>query len=54
MVWEIDRKLQEDVARPIIYHERSATCWHPHLKGYTQMVNSSYNGFRFEDLWLDK
>ena len=54
MVWEIDRKLQEDIARPIIYHERSGTCWQPHLKGYTQMVNSSYNGFRFEDLWLDK
>ena len=54
MVWEIDRKLQEDFARPIIYHERSATCWQPHVKGYTQMVNSVYNGYRFEDLWLDK
>ena len=54
MVWEIDRKLQEDIARPIIYHERAATCWQPHLKGYTQMVNSVYNGYRFEDLWIDK
>ena len=54
IVWEIDRKLQEDVARPIIYHERSGTCWHPYLKGYTEMVNSVYNGYRFEDLWLDK
>src|SRR5436853_2541272 len=27
LVWEIDRKLQEDVARPIIYHMRQATCW---------------------------
>ena len=54
LVWEIDRRLQEDGARPTIYHERSGTCWHPHLKGYVPMVNSSYNGYRFEDLWLDK
>ena len=54
MVWEIDRKLQEDGARPIIYHERSATCWHPHLKGHVPMINSAYNGYRFEDLWLDR
>jgi hypothetical protein len=24
------------------------------LKGLTLMVNSIYNGSRFEDLWLDK
>ncbi|MCC7272821.1 MAG: peptide ABC transporter substrate-binding protein [Alphaproteobacteria bacterium] len=54
MVWEIDKKLQEDVARPIIFHGRQATCWHPYVKGYTAMVNSSYNGYRFEDVWLDK
>jgi peptide/nickel transport system substrate-binding protein len=54
LVWEIDRKLQEDVARPIIFHARQATCWHPYLKGYTVMVNSIYNGYRFEDVWLDK
>ena len=29
LVWEIDRKLQEDEARPIIFHNRNATCW-PH------------------------
>jgi peptide/nickel transport system substrate-binding protein len=26
LVWEIDKKLQEDVARPIIYHRRGGTC----------------------------
>ena len=26
LVWEIDRKLQEDVARPIIFHDIGATC----------------------------
>ena len=25
-VWEIDKKLQEDGARPIVYHTRAGTC----------------------------
>jgi peptide/nickel transport system substrate-binding protein len=24
------------------------------VKGYTLMVNSVYNGWRMEDVWLDK
>jgi peptide/nickel transport system substrate-binding protein len=54
LVWEIDKKLQEDVARPIILHSRAATCWQPYVKSVTMMVNSSYNGYRYEDVWLDK
>ena len=54
LVWEIERKLQEDVARPIIYHAAPATCWQPYVKGLTMMVNSIYNGWRLEDVWLDK
>jgi peptide/nickel transport system substrate-binding protein len=54
LVWEIDKKLQEDVARPIIFHGREATCWQPYVKGVTVMVNSSYNGYRYEDVWMDK
>ncbi len=54
LVWEIDRKLQEDVARPIIFHIRAGTCRQPYVKGVTIMVNSSYNGYRYEDVWLDK
>jgi len=54
MVWDIDRQLQADVARPIIFHARQATCWQPQVKNYTVMVNSSYNGYRFEDVWMDK
>jgi peptide/nickel transport system substrate-binding protein len=54
LVWEIDKKLQEDVARPILYHSHMATCWQPYVKNITVMVNSSYNGFRYEDVWLDK
>jgi peptide/nickel transport system substrate-binding protein len=54
LVWEIDKQLQEDVARPIIFHGRGGTCWQPYVKGVTVMVNSSYNGYRYEDVWLDK
>ena len=54
LVWEIDRKLQEDGARPIIFHSRGATCWQPRVKGLTIMVNSIYNGWRMEDVWLDQ
>jgi peptide/nickel transport system substrate-binding protein len=54
LVWAIDRKLQEDGARPIIFYYRAASCWQPYVKGLTIMVNSIYNGWRFEDLWLDR
>jgi len=54
LVWEIDRKLQEDAARPIIFHGIAATCWQPQVKGLTMMVNSLYNGWRMEDVWLDQ
>src|SRR5882762_9539837 len=54
LVWAIERKLAEDAARPILWHNRTGTCWHPYVKGYTAMVNSVYNGWRFEDVWLDR
>ncbi|MBR0852345.1 ABC transporter substrate-binding protein [Bradyrhizobium diazoefficiens] len=54
LVWDIDKKLQEDVARPIIFHARTGTCWKPYVKGVTVMSNSSYNGYRYEDVWMDK
>jgi peptide/nickel transport system substrate-binding protein len=54
LVWEIDRILQEDQARPIISHNIGATCMQPHVKGLTTMANSIYNGWRLEDVWLDK
>jgi peptide/nickel transport system substrate-binding protein len=54
LVWDIDQKIQNDVARPIVFHTRAATCWQPYVHGFTPMVNSSYNGYRFEDLWLDR
>jgi peptide/nickel transport system substrate-binding protein len=54
LVWEIERKLAEDGARPIIFYSRGATCWQPHVKGLTILVNSIFNGARMEDVWLDK
>ena len=44
LVWEIERKLAEDGARPIIFYPRGGTCWQPYVKGLTTMVNSIYNG----------
>jgi peptide/nickel transport system substrate-binding protein len=54
LVWEIERRLVEDAARPTLYHNRSGTCYYPYVKGYTVMVNSIYNGQRMEDVWLDR
>jgi peptide/nickel transport system substrate-binding protein len=54
LVWEIERKLAEDDARPILFYPRGANCWRPDLKGLTIHANSIYNGWRFEDLWLDQ
>src|SRR6516165_6836034 len=54
MVWAIEKKLADDDARPILFYNRAAVCWHPQVKGLTLMVNSIYNGNRFEDLWLDR
>jgi peptide/nickel transport system substrate-binding protein len=54
MVWEIDRLLQEDIARPIIANGLGAACWQPHVKNLTIQTNSIYNGWRFEDVWLER
>ncbi len=54
LVWEIERRLAEDGARPIIFYNRFAYCWQPQVKGWTMMVNSITNNWRMEDVWLDK
>jgi peptide/nickel transport system substrate-binding protein len=54
IVWEIERKLAEDLARPIIAYQRAATCWQPQVKGFVLHQNSIYNNWRYEDVWLDK
>ena len=54
LVWEIDKKLQEDGARPVIQHDWGATCWRPEVKGVNLAVNTIYNHWRFEDVWIDR
>jgi peptide/nickel transport system substrate-binding protein len=54
MVWNIDKALQEDGARPVIYHGHAGTCWQPAVKGVNMAVNSIYNHWRFEDVWIDR
>jgi peptide/nickel transport system substrate-binding protein len=54
LVWAIERRLAEDGARPIIFYPRGGTCLQPYVKGLTTMVNSIYDGYRMEDVWLDR
>ena len=54
VLWEIERKLAMDDARPIIFYPKGGTCRQPYVKGLTVMVNSVFNGWRMEDVWLDK
>jgi peptide/nickel transport system substrate-binding protein len=54
LVWEIEKKLAEDGARPIIFYNRFAYCWQPQVKDWTMMANSIINNFRMEDVWLDR
>jgi len=54
LVQDIDYQMQQELARPVIYHLREGTCWQPQVKNLTMMVNSQYNSWRFEDVWLDR
>jgi peptide/nickel transport system substrate-binding protein len=54
LVWDVERKLAEDTSRPVLLYSRFATCMQPRLKGLTTMTNSRFNGWRMEDLWLDR
>jgi peptide/nickel transport system substrate-binding protein len=54
LFWAIEKKLAEDDARPIIFYAKGGTCRLPWVKGLTIMVNSVFNGWRMEDVWLDK
>jgi peptide/nickel transport system substrate-binding protein len=54
IVWQAERKLAEAAFRPVIFYPAGATCRQPWVKGWTRMVNSIYNEWRFEDVWLDK
>jgi peptide/nickel transport system substrate-binding protein len=54
LVWDIERRLVEDDAKPLIFFQRGGICWDPKVKNLTVMVNSIYNGWRMEDIWLNE
>jgi peptide/nickel transport system substrate-binding protein len=54
ILWQIERKLAEDDARPIIFYADRGTCTRPNVKGAIVNTNSIFNAARREDVWLDK
>jgi peptide/nickel transport system substrate-binding protein len=54
LVWEIERKLIDEDARPTLFYTRVANCREPQVKGLTTTVNSIYNSWRFDQVWLDQ
>ena len=54
ILWTIERKLATDFVRPVLFYGDGGTCMRPFVKGLTIKVDSLYNGWRMEDVWLDK
>ena len=54
LVWQIEKRLIEEDARPDILYVPGVTCRRPYVNGLISMVNSIYNGSRFEDVRLDQ
>ena len=54
IVWQIEKKLADAAMRPVLFYPVGASCMQPYVHGLTIMVNSIYNGWRMEDVWMDK
>jgi peptide/nickel transport system substrate-binding protein len=54
IVWDIERILAEDAARPTLQFSVAVNCWQPYVKNYVPHDNSQYNYVGFEQVWLDK
>jgi peptide/nickel transport system substrate-binding protein len=54
LVWDIERRLAQDASRPVLLYSRFASCRQPYLKDLVTMTNSRFNGWRMEDVWLDR
>ena len=54
IVWRMERILAEAGVRPVLFYPAGGSCWQPSVKDLTLMTNSIYNGWRMEDVWLDK
>jgi peptide/nickel transport system substrate-binding protein len=53
LVRQIDRELQEEVARPILAHRLDIQLYWPYVKGIVPHYNLNSYG-RMQDVWLDK
>jgi len=53
LVHEIDLQLQEEGARPILVHRVTYTAFWPYVKNFMNH-QSTYNNYRFQEVWLDK
>ena len=54
ILWQIERKLAEDDARPIIFYAGRGTCTGRNVKGSIVNTNSIFEAARREDVWLDR
>ncbi|MGE5269384.1 MAG: ABC transporter substrate-binding protein [Thiohalocapsa sp.] len=54
IAWEIERRLADSASRPVLLYSRFASCMQPAVKGLVTMTNSRFNGWRMEDVWLDR
>ena len=54
IVWEIEKFLVEDTARPVIQFVVAGNCWQNYVKNYVPHDNSQYNYLRYEEVWLDR
>jgi peptide/nickel transport system substrate-binding protein len=52
--WDVERRLAAAASRPVLLYSRFASCMQPYVKGLVTMTNSRFNGWRMEDVWLDK
>jgi peptide/nickel transport system substrate-binding protein len=54
IAWQVERRLAEDASRPVLLYSRFASCTQPRVKGLVTVTNSRFNGWRMEDVWLDR
>jgi len=54
IVWQIEKVLNDEFARPMIYHGRGPLCWQPTVKGFVRQSNSIYNMWRLDGVWLER
>jgi hypothetical protein len=53
LVRQIDRRLQQDVARPILAHRLDIQLYGPQVKGIVPHYNLNSYG-RMQDVWLER